>query len=177
MLFWGDERCVPENDADSNYRMAFESLIVQTGIPENNIFPMPHVTENHDNAARSYERKLKSLFETQRHGIRDSFPVFDIIILGMGADGHTASLFPGNRQALRESVRWVVPIFAAEGSPPGWRLSLTLQVINNARSVLFHVMGKSKEKTVLDIIAGRRPDLPAAMVRPTHGELLWFYGK
>ena len=177
MLFWGDERCVANNDTASNYRMAVESLISQTDIPENNIYPMPQVTSGHDDAAWSYEKKLRSFFETQEHGIRNSFPVFDIVILGMGSDGHTASLFPGHRQVLQEPVRWVLPVFAEEGSPPGWRLSLTLQVINNARSVLFYVVGKSKEQTVLDIDSCRRPDLPAAMVKPEHGELLWFYGK
>ena len=177
MLFWGDERCVSKNHADSNYRMAYESLIAAAGIPVQNIFPMPHVTGNYDAAAQSYEKKLKSFFEKQKQGLRNSFPVFDVIILGMGSDGHTSSLFPGDKVALEESKRWVLPVHAPQGSPPGYRLTLTLPVINNANSVIFFVTGKQKEKMVLDITSGRRPNLPAAMVKPEHGELIWFYGK
>ncbi len=177
MLFWGDERCVPENHADSNYRMARETLIASADIPEQNIYPMPHVTSNHNAAALSYAKKLKVFFETHKQGVRNSFPVFDMIILGMGNDGHTASLFPGDGNALAESDRWVIPVHAPQASPPGYRLSLTLPVINNAKSVVFFVTGNNKEKMVLDITSGRRPDRPAAMVKPEHGELIWYYGK
>lgn len=177
MLFWGDERCVPENHADSNYRMAQESLITPACIPERNIFPMPHVTGNHDAAALSYEKKLKRFFEKQKQGIRNSFPVFDVIILGMGADGHTSSLFPGDMDTLEESKRWVLPVHAPQGSPPGYRLTLTLPVINNANNIIFFVTGEQKKKMVFDITSRRRPNLPAAMVKPEHGELIWFYGK
>lgn len=177
MLFWGDERCVPENHADSNYRMAQESLIASADIPEHNIFPMPHVTGNHDAAALFYEKELRKFFEKQKQGIRNSFPVFDLIILGMGTDGHTSSLFPDDKDALEESERWVLPVHAPQGSPPGYRLTLTLPVINNANNVVFFVTGKQKEKMVLDITSGRRSDLPAALVKPEYGELVWFYGK
>lgn len=177
MLFWGDERCVPENHADSNYNMAYESLIAAIDIPKQNIFPMPHVIENYDTAASRYERKLKSFFEKHKQGFRNFFPVFDVVILGMGPDGHTASLFPGNRNVLKESNRWVIPVHAPQGSPPGYRLTLTLPVINNANNVIFFVTGENKENVVYDITSGRQPDLPAAMVKPEHGELIWFYGK
>ncbi len=177
MLFWGDERCVPENHADSNYRMAYESLIAAADIPEQNIFPVPHVTGNYDAAALCYEQELKSFFERQKQVLRNSFPVFDVIILGMGPDGHTASLFPGDSITLEESKRWVIPVHARQGSPAGYRLSLTLPVINSARTVVFFVTGENKETMVHEITSGRKPDLPAAMVRPKHGELMWFYGK
>ncbi|NEX13454.1 MAG: 6-phosphogluconolactonase [Prosthecochloris sp.] len=177
MLFWGDERCVPENHDESNFSMACASLITPTDIPKRNLFPMPHVTENHETAARHYEQKLKQFFERHEHCTLNAFPVFDIILLGMGADGHTASLFPENRKALEEKNRWVIAVDAKQGSPPGFRLSLTLPVINNARSVLFFVTGKDKESMVHDITSGKRPDLPAARVKPEDGELIWFYGK
>ena len=177
MLFWGDERCVPVNDTRGNYFMAFETLIEAAGIPEKNIYPMPHPVADHDEAARQYEKKLRSFFENRENGIRDSFPVFDVIILGMGNDGHTASLFPEDGNALAESTRWVIPVHAPQGQPSGYRLSLTLPVINNANNVIFFVTGESKEKMVLDITSGRRPDLPAARVKPEHGKLVWFYGK
>lgn len=177
MLFWGDERCVPANHADSNHRMARETLIAAADIPEKNIFPMPHVTDGYDAAAELYEKELKHFFEKQKQGVCNSFPVFDIIILGMGSDGHTASLFPEDGTALEETNRWVLPVYASYGSPPGYRLSLTLPVINNARSVLFYVTGENKEKMVCDITSGHRPDLPAALVKPKNGELVWFYGK
>ncbi len=177
MLFWGDERCVPENHADSNYRMVYESLISAIDIPEQNIYPVPHVTGNYDAAALGYERDLKSFFERQKQDLRNSFPVFDVIILGMGPDGHTASLFPGDSIALQESKRWVIPVHARQGSPAGYRLSLTLPAINNARAIVFFVIGENKETMVHEITSGRRPDLPAAMVKPKHGELMWFYGK
>ena len=177
MLFWGDERCVPENHLDSNFRMARESLISAAKIPEHNLFPMPHVTKNHREAAFSYERRLKDFFDKNRRNLRNSFPAFDLILLGMGSDGHTASLFFGDGNALAESSRWVIPIHAPNGTPPGYRLSLTLPVINNARTVVFFVTGENKETMVHEITSGRRPDLPAAMVKPEQGELIWFYGK
>ena len=177
MLFWGDERCVPAGHADSNHRMARETLIAAADIPEKNIFPMPHVTGNYNVAAEFYEKELKRFFERQKQSVNHSFPVFDIIILGMGGDGHTASLFPEDRAALEETDRWVLPVYAPHGSPPGYRLSLTLPVINSARSVLFFVTGEKKEKMVHDITSGHRSDLPAALVKPKHGELVWFYGK
>ena len=177
MLFWGDERCVPEHHPDSNFRMARESLISAVKIPEHNIFPMPHVTKKHQEAALSYERELKDFFDKNRLDLRDSFPAFDLVLLGMGFDGHVASLFPGDKDALAESSRWVIPVHAPKGAPPGYRLSLTLPVINSADSVMFFVTGREKENMVRDIAANRRPDLPAAMVKPKQGELVWFYGK
>lgn len=177
MLFWGDERCVPEDHPDSNFGMARQSLMTGINIPERNIFPMPHVTENYDEAALCYERELKHFFNGHRQSLRKSFPVFDLILLGMGPDGHTASLFPGDRNTLEESNRWVIPVHAPQGSPPGYRLSLTLPVINNAESVMFFVTGQEKEEMVLDITSNRRPDLPAGMIRPEKGRLAWFYSK
>ena len=177
LLFWGDERCVPENHDDSNFSMACASLIGPADIPKQNLFPMPHVTGNYETAANHYEKTLKRFSELHEHSTPNTLPVFDIILLGMGADGHTASLFPGNRKTLEERNRWVIAVNAKQGSPPGFRLSLTLPVINNARSVMFFVTGKSKESMVHDITSGKRPDLPSAMVKPEHGELIWFYGK
>lgn len=176
MLFWGDERCVPSTHPDSNFMMAHESLLADSAIPKRNLFPMPHVIDHYDAAAQLYEKDLKRFFEKRKQAIRNSFPVFDVIILGMGSDGHTASLFPGDRAALGESARWVIAVHAPQGSPPGYRLSVTLPVINNANCVIFFVTGENKETMVRAITSGQRPDLPAGMVKPEHGELIWFYG-
>ncbi|WP_294347771.1 6-phosphogluconolactonase [Prosthecochloris sp.] len=175
MLFWGDERCVPENHPDSNYRMVRETLIAKVAIPEKNIFPMPHVSDNYDTAAMRYEQELKSFFDKHSKNSRNTFPVFDIVILGMGPDGHTASLFPGDSDALEESNRWVIPVYAPQGSPPGYRLSLTLPSINNARTVFFFVMGENKKNMVNDINEGLRPNLPAGMINPKGGKPVWFF--
>lgn len=174
-LFWGDERCVPDNHPDSNFRMARESLLdrISSGFPE--VHPMPQVVSGYDKAAAAYETTLRNHFATRGLALREGFPVFDIVLLGMGADGHTASLFPSDHIALGEKKRWVIAVDAQKGSPPGHRLSLTLPVINNAETVVFFVTGREKEPLLRDIALQKRPELPAGMVRPVNGEAVWFY--
>ena len=176
MLFWGDERCVPLNHPDSNFRMVQESLLDYTEIPENNIFSMPHVTTGFADAAMRYETTLKHFFQSH-HSSRPSdnlWPAFDIILLGMGNDGHTASLFPDDTPALEEKHRWVTDVHAQNGSPPGHRLTLTLPLINNAASVLFYVNGEKKTALAHQIISGVQNTVPAARINPKHGDLQWF---
>ncbi|MBF0585726.1 6-phosphogluconolactonase [Prosthecochloris sp. N3] len=176
VLFWGDERCAgPEH---SNFRMAQNALIRHIRIPKNNVIPMPQVTAESRQAARQYEMTLREVFHTRvTRPLRNGFPVFDIILLGMGGDGHTASLFPGDAAALDEQERWVIDVNAPSGSPPGNRLTLTLPVINSAENVLFFVTGADKAVLAEEISAGRRSDLPAGMVTPSHGTLHWFLGR
>ncbi len=174
-LFWGDERCVPAGHPDSNFRMAKESLIESLADSRPELHPMPHAVSNGEQAASAYEKTLRRFFQRSGRPLQGSFPVFDMVILGMGPDGHTASLFPGDSQALGETLRWVVPVHAAGASPPGRRLSLTLPVINNADAVAFFVTGSAKEPLLRDVVSNRREDLPAGKVRPAHGELRWFY--
>jgi 6-phosphogluconolactonase len=119
-------------------------------------------------AAARYEEGLRQFFEFAG----DGFPVFDLVLLGLGNDGHTASLFPGTR-AVREAVRWVIGHYVDEQA--GWRISLTPPVINAAREVIFIVAGAAKAPVLRDILEGpSRPDvLPAQVVRPGGGEPLW----
>jgi 6-phosphogluconolactonase len=159
-FFWGDERCVPPDHADSNYRTAREALL-------DLIQPDPaHVhrmrgEDPPEQAAAAYEAELRRAFEL-REGSPP--PSFDLILLGMGADGHTASLFPGSA-VLQEARRWV----ASDRN----RVTLTLPVLNAAAHVLFLVSGTDKAQRLAEVLAGPDSGLPAQRVRPTHGKLEW----
>jgi 6-phosphogluconolactonase len=161
LFFFGDERCVPQDHPDSNARMVREALLARLPIPAANVFRMAGEAEDPERAAAAYEAELRQELGPS--------PRLDLAILGMGADGHVASLFPGS-PALDERRRLVVP---AEGGPPQpRRLTLTLPALCAARAVLFLVSGAEKAATVAEVLAGRRPELPAARVRP-EGELHW----
>lgn len=166
-LFWGDERCVPPDHGDSNYRLVRELLLDHVPIPPANIHRMPGEMDPAEAAAR-YEGQLRDFFAP--HG--DGPPVFDFILLGLGEDGHTASLFPGTR-AIREPARWVLGHYV--DLQKGWRITLTPPVINAARMVAFIVAGAGKAAVLKEILEGPfRPDtLPAQIVRPADGTLLW----
>jgi len=166
-LFWGDERCVPPDHGDSNYRMAREHLLDHVPIPPANVHRMPGEMDPVEAAAR-YEGELRHFFAPHGEGL----PVFDFILLGLGEDGHTASLFPGTR-AIRESARWVVGHHV--DAQKGWRITLTPPVINAARAVVFIAAGAGKAVVLKEILEGPlRPDtLPAQIVRPAGGTLLW----
>jgi len=170
-LFWGDERCVPSGAPESNYRMAQKELFDRIVIPESNIHPMPHVTSNYAQAAERYGEELAAAFENR---MRNDLLLFDIIILGLGPDGHTASLFPGDAMALSEKSAWVTEATAPEAMSPRHRLTLTLPVINNANAIVFYVPGKAKKVLAEEIMHGKRPLLPAGMVTPAEGTLHWF---
>jgi len=166
-LFGGDERCVPPDHADSNYRTVRERLLDHVSIPPANVHRMPGEMDPVEGAAR-YDEQLREFFAP--HG--DGFPVFDFILLGLGEDGHTASLFPGTR-AIRESARWVLGHYV--DAQKGWRITITPPVINAARMVVFIVSGAGKAAVLKEILEGPlRPDtLPAQIVRPADGTLLW----
>lgn len=166
-LFWGDERCVPPDHADSNYRLVRELLLDYVPIPAANVHRMPAEMDPVEAAAR-YEGQLRVFFAPYGNG----FPVFDCILLGLGEDGHTASLFPGTR-VIRESARWVLGHYV--DAQKGWRITLTPPVINAARTVVFIAAGSGKAAVVKEILEGPlRPDaLPAQIVRPAGGNLVW----
>lgn len=166
-LFWGDERCVPPDHGDSNYRMTREFLLDHVPIPPANVHRMPGEIDPVEAAAR-YEGELRVFFAP--HG--EALPVFDFILLGLGEDGHTASLFPETR-AIRELSRWVVGHHV--DAQKGWRITLTPPVINAARTVVFIAAGAGKAAVLKEILEGPfRPDtLPAQIVRPAGGTLLW----
>ena len=159
-LFWGDERCVPPGDPQSNYRMVRESLLDHVPIPAGNIFPIDGTLEPERSAAAYAE-------------VLGEEPL-DCVLLGMGEDGHTASLFPCTPR-LREESRTVIA--TRSPLPPIHRVSLSLRTINAARRVFFLVLGDHKAvpvARVMDQLGQKDADLPAAMVTPGRGALHWF---
>ncbi|MFH0793514.1 MAG: 6-phosphogluconolactonase, partial [bacterium] len=170
-IYFTDERCVEPDDPDSNYGMACETLLSGVVMPEGQIHRMEAEWHDLKQAARDYDRLLRQRLPRNEAG----YPSFDLILLGMGADGHTASLFPETR-ALDEMEQLAV----ANDSPPGAskRLTLTFPALNQARRVWFLVTGEEKAATVATVfkqIGGTETGrLPAARVHPRGGELIWF---
>lgn len=169
-FFWGDERHVPPTDPESNYRMVQEAMLSKVSVPTANVFPVP--AENPDAAAvaAAYEKTLQTFFQPRAN----EFPHFDLILLGMGPDGHTASLFPGTA-ALQEKSRLFVANWVEKLKMH--RLTLTLPVLNAARVVAFLVSGTDKAtvlKTVLEDASASGEQYPSKLIRPTEGELIWF---
>ncbi|MCC6957995.1 MAG: 6-phosphogluconolactonase [Anaerolineales bacterium] len=171
-VFWGDERCVPPDHQDSNYRMASEALLEHVPIPPQNVHRM-HGEDTPGQAAEAYEREMAGRFGAASAPNSDF--TFDLTLLGLGEDGHTASLFPGS-PALQIRDRWVVAV--PHDRPPEPlvdRLSLTLPAFNSSRMVVFLVSGERKApvlKQTLEPPAGAIPT-PAGLIRPRHGDLLW----
>lgn len=163
-IFWGDERTVPPDHPDSNFRMAKESLLDHIDIPEENIHRMRGELDPNE-AAREYEQEIRRVFSINA----DQVPEFDVILLGMGADGHTASLFPGT-EALDEDHRLVVANEVPQLDTV--RLTLTYPVLNNARLVLFLVAGDDKADAAEQCTFNPSPP-PAGRVRPENGAIVW----
>ncbi len=167
-VFWGDERCVPPTHGDSNYRMAEETLLRRLPIPREQIYRIRGEDPDPDRAAAEYEQVLKTVF-----GLRPAaLPRFDLILLGMGADGHTASLFPRS-PALREVSRLAVAPYVEQVG--GYRITLTLPVLNHAACVMFLVSGQEKAATLRSVLApGAGHDRPpAGLVAPQGGVVVW----
>ncbi|HKU43794.1 MAG TPA: 6-phosphogluconolactonase [Polyangiales bacterium] len=160
-FFWGDERCVPPDHAESNYRMAREALLdlVQ---PDASRVHRIRGEDGPERAAAAYAAELQHAFALAADAPP---PSFDLITLGMGADGHTASLFPGS-ELLQETRRWV-------GADRG-RVTLTLPVLNAAAHVLFVVSGADKAERLAQVLGGPDSGLPSQRVRPERGKLEWF---
>jgi 6-phosphogluconolactonase len=165
LWFWGDERFVPYDHPESNYRMTREAMLAKAPVPPENIFPIPTDGDPED-AARRYERTLQDAYGVPT--LDPSQPLFDIVLLGMGPDGHTASLLPGDK-LLDERKRWVGAV--AHGRPE-IRITLTYPAIESSRHVAFLLEGTAKAAMLGAIHAGGS-QLPAARVRPL-GELIWF---
>ncbi|MDE3110359.1 MAG: 6-phosphogluconolactonase [Acidobacteriota bacterium] len=167
-IFWGDERYVPHDDLLSNYRMAREALLSRAPIPAENIHPMPTDCAAPDDCAAAYEAAMREYFGSAP-------PAFDLQLLGLGPDGHTASLFPGS-PALEEKVRWVAAVEAAAN--PRERLTLTPVVLNEARNTFFLVSGADKRQIVQALRREEErhrdaSEYPAARIRPA-GQAAWF---
>ena len=165
-VFFVDERCVPPGDERSNYRLAKEHLLDPLRVPPENVFRM-RGEEEPRRAAEEYGAVLEREFEPE-----DGPPRFDYVLMGLGTDGHTASLFPGTT-ALEETRRRAVENFVPKLGE--WRLTLTLPVLNAARRVVFLVVGKEKRDAVAAAVRAERgrADLPASLVRPDRGSLVW----
>jgi 6-phosphogluconolactonase len=165
LWFWGDERFVPHDHPESNYRMAWEAMLSHVSVPPQNIFPIPTDGRPAD-AAQRYEQALKQIYG--RPDLNPEMPLFDIMLLGIGEDGHTASLLPGN-PVLAERKRWVAEV--AHGRPE-IRITLTYPAIESSRHVAFLLEGQSKSAIFAEIRSGRS-DVPAARVHPV-GDITWF---
>lgn len=170
-FFWGDERHVPPDFPESNFRMAKETLLSQLPVPTENIYRMRGELPDAEQAALMYEDTLRESFRPAA----GEFPRFDFILLGLGPDGHTASLFPGTK-ALQESRRLVVGNWVEQHST--WRITFTYPVLNAAANVMFLVSGGG-EKPEIVRKALREPsaNLPSQKVEPTNGILMWFLDK
>lgn len=177
-FFWGDERCVPPDHPDSNYRMANETLLSKVPVPPQNIFRMPAEIPDPEQAAEQYARALSRFFFA-RPGAPESgtaplssLPRFDLVFLGMGPDGHTASLFP-HSAALEAGEQIVVANYIEKFA--AHRITLTAATINNARNVTFLAAGDDKAEVLKNVLEGSfQPDLyPSQMIHPGNGTLLW----
>ncbi len=167
-LWWGDERAVPPDHADSNYRMARETLIDPLGLAASHVHRIAGELADHEACARTYSRELVTAL--------GSPPTFDIVLLGMGPDGHTASLFPGS-PALGETSRWVVanPVTSPIVHGTATRLTLTAPAINAARHIRFLITGTDKAAALAQVIEGDRDPqrYPSQLIAPDSGDLVW----
>lgn len=167
-FFWGDERHVPPTDPESNYRMADETMLAKIPVAAGNVFRIK--TENPDAAAvaEAYEQTLRKFFQLQPGQV----PTFDLILLGMGPDGHTASLFPGTA-ALKEKSRLVVANWVEKMQTH--RITLTLPVLNAARCVTFLVSGTDKAPALHAVLEENVPaeQYPSKLIKPSDGKLIW----
>jgi len=165
-FFFGDERCMPPDHPDSNYRMANEAMLRHLDVSLQLVHRMEGEREPHE-SARRYEDDLHAFFGDA------TWPEFDLMLLGMGDDGHTASLFPGTR-ALVEQTAWVAANWVEKLN--AFRLTLTLPVINHAGDIIFIVTGAAKAEILARVLGAVDDEatLPAQLIRPTAGTLTWF---
>lgn len=166
-FFWGDERHVPPDFPESNFRMAKETLLSKLPIPADHIFRMRGELPDANQAAAMYEQWLREFF----HPAPGQIPRIDFILLGIGPDGHTASLFPGTK-ALEEKQHLVVGNYVAVHST--WRITCTYPVLNNAANVMFLVDGASKADIVRTALKDPSANLPCQGVKPANGNLMWY---
>lgn len=166
-LFWGDERCVSHDSPDSNFKMVNDALISRVPIPEANVHPTSGQDGDPAAAARRYEDEIKRFFNLEA----GQFPCFDLILLGMGPDGHTASLFPGS-EALLEKKRIVTANFVGKFNT--YRITLTLPAINQAQNVVFMVAGAEKSSMLSTVLHSPQAVFPASLIAPLKGTLEWF---
>jgi 6-phosphogluconolactonase len=166
-FFQVDERCVPPDDPQSNYRMIRETLLATAPLPPENFHRMEAERADREQAAREYAGELARVLQPAP----GEWPRLDLVFLGIGTNGHTASLFP-NSAALEECSAWVVPNFIPELN--AFRMTMTFPVLNVAANVIFLVSGEDKAETVRQVLEGPAGQFPAQSVQPTNGRLSWF---
>ncbi len=168
-FFWGDERAVPPEHPDSNFKMAHDALLSQVSIPPENVHRI-HGEWDASQAARDYEQTLREFFQVS--AAPSSGPAFDLILLGLGANGHTASLFP-HTQLLHETEHWVAAEYIAEVKMN--RITLTVPAINAAKNIVWLVAGADKAATVRAVLRGayRPEELPAQLIQPANAQVTW----
>jgi 6-phosphogluconolactonase len=164
-LFWVDERLVPVTDPDSNFGSAERDFLNQLTIPAGNIHPMSS-RKPPTAAADDYEHELRRHFSR----FSNAEPVFDLIVLGVGEDGHTASIFPGDHSA-EETTRWVTAVKG--GTPYVERLTLTLPILNRARCIVYLISGSKKAVVVRSLLLDASAQLPPQRIAPQRGEIIW----
>ncbi len=169
-FFWGDERCVPPTDSESNYKMAYESLLSRLQIPASNIFRIRGENDPQYEATEYSEIVKKQLPQI------NNIPKFDLIMLGLGEDGHTASIFPNQKNLLDSDKIYATAVHPETGQK---RITLTGKVINNASTIVFIVTGNNKAKVVDEIINQKDnyKNYPASFIQPHNGELYWLLDK
>ncbi|HKX19830.1 MAG TPA: 6-phosphogluconolactonase [bacterium] len=166
-VFWGDERCVPPDDPRSNYRLAHELLLSKVAVPANHVYRMQGETADHVAAAAAYAETLRAVLPRTA----DGWPRFDFVLLGLGDNAHTASLFPHSR-ALNERERAVVAEFVPDVGM--WRMTLTVPVLTHVAETIVLAAGASKAEAVRASLEGPPvPDVPGAFIRPVDGHAVW----
>lgn len=170
-FFWGDERHVPPDHKDSNFRMTQETMLSRVAVPGANIHRVKSENPDARQAAAEYETELRAFFAANKL-LANGLPRFDLVLLGMGPDGHTASLFPGTH-AVRERERWVAAPWVDKFQT--YRITLTPPVINNAACILFFVSGEEKAETLRAVLEGAEESdrYPSQIIRPASGTLRW----
>lgn len=168
-IFWGDERYVPMNDKSNNAHVAMELLLSHVDIPVANLFPVPVNISPATNAAKAYEKSLKDFFG-------ERLPEFDLILLGIGENAHTASLFP-HTAVIHDQTDWVAAVYVDEVKM--YRITMTAALINAARNVVFLAVGDGKASVIKTVLtADYNPDkYPAQLISPVNGNLYWYLDK
>ncbi len=169
-FFWGDERCVPPDDVESNYKMAFDSLLNKINITKENIFRIQGENDPYTEAKRYGDVVSKNVISL------NGLPRFDFMMLGLGEDGHVASIFPDRLNLFSEDEICKVSIHPTTKQK---RITLTGKVINNAENIIFIVTGENKSKVLNDILISHEDSIkyPASYVKPTNGRLIWLLDK
>ena len=161
-FFWTDERHVGPDSPDSNYRMVHEAMLSRVAVPQANIHRIPGELRNAEHAAADYEKELRKLF--------GNLPKLDLVLLGMGPDGHTASIFPGS-EVLNETYQLVAAPWVNQLN--SYRLTMTLPILNNADTVLMLVSGEEKAEILHQVLRGPANEFPVQSIQPVNGSLTW----